>query len=149
MHRMLRRYFFASACLSITLSGCFVVVPLIEPDEQAKLSGTYVFQNRPIPFSKTKQRKTTGARLDDLIARLSHREAVVRTHAAFWIGELGPEASRAVPMLISRLHDESNWVRRACAKALGKIGARSALPALRQAIGDKDRFERRDGVRCH
>lgn len=64
----------------------------------------------------------------------------MRAHSAFWLGQMGQNARPAVPELIGRLKDSNPWVRRASAKALGKIGDRQARPALELALSDENRF---------
>jgi HEAT repeat protein len=73
--------------------------------------------------------------INRLIKQLGNGEEVVRTHAASDLGMMGSAARRAVPELSMTLqHDSSKWVRRAAARALGRIGAREGIPALERAI---------------
>ncbi len=56
------------------------------------------------------------------------------------IADLGEAAAPTAPALIERLHDESDWMRRQAAWALGMIGtpAVEAVPALSTALRDPD-----------
>ncbi|NEQ20796.1 MAG: HEAT repeat domain-containing protein, partial [Microcoleus sp. SIO2G3] len=65
----------------------------------------------------------------------------VRWRAASALGEIGAEASSAVPALTMALQDEDEYIRRIAAYALGKIGleAASAVPDLIAALQDTDR----------
>ncbi len=58
--------------------------------------------------------------------------------AVFSLGQIGPEAHRAKPILVKMLMDKSYLKREAAAVALGKIGrqACTAIKALRKAIAD-------------
>jgi HEAT repeat protein len=64
----------------------------------------------------------------------------VRSEAAYYLGEIGPEARETVPVLIWALSDESASVRANAASALGKIGpdASAAIPYLVKALDDED-----------
>ena len=57
---------------------------------------------------------------------------------ALALGEIGPDAKIAVPILIKALDDEYEGVRRFAALALGKIGpeAEQAVPALIISLRD-------------
>jgi HEAT repeat protein len=79
-----------------------------------------------------------------LIDELKDEDFVVRKIAAWSLGDLGPEASPAVPALIEALKDSDRFVRRAAAWTLGRIGpaAAPAVPALTEALHDQDRAAR-------
>jgi len=136
--------------LLISLSGCAVFVPFVEPDEEVKKPSPVREVNchhnsahkskfiRQVPQNKFVKRPS---RLEQLKQKLNSADSTTRAHAAFWIGEMKNNAHPAIPLLISRLQDDDNaWVRRASAKALGKIGAKEALPALYQAKNDTNKY---------
>jgi HEAT repeat protein len=76
-----------------------------------------------------------------LAGPLADKDAFVRAHAARALGVNGSAAAQAVPALIKLLtSDEDNEVKRQAATALGRIGDRSALDALRRARHDKDPY---------
>lgn len=139
-------------CLIITfsLNGCFVLVPFVHPDYKTRGAPVARAADADIPAAAVcpftgpsrgaMKRPVPANRGEKLVKELSHPEAVVRTHAAFWLGEMGTEAHSAVPNLINCLSDESNWVRRACAKALGKIGSSSAVKPLTKTLKDSDKY---------
>jgi HEAT repeat protein len=55
------------------------------------------------------------------------------------VGQLGPQASWAVPALIDLLKDRRPGIRRLAAEALGRIGPTAeAVPALQRAAQDSD-----------
>ena len=66
--------------------------------------------------------------VDYLIGALSDQERLVRSAAAWHLGELG--ARRAVPDLVRRLNANDDLVRNSMVIALGKIGDPSAIPRL-------------------
>src|SRR5205085_1800358 len=66
-------------------------------------------------------------------------DSEVRRASAKAIGDISPEATKAVPVLTEALKDKSVAVKMAAAMALAQYGgeARSALPALRELAADK------------
>jgi hypothetical protein len=88
----------------------------------------------------SRREKSTEQRRAELQATLGRGAPVERAHAAFWLGEMGPGAESAVPALIQNLRHENVWVRRAAAKALGKIGSPRAVTPLIAALKDQNRF---------
>jgi HEAT repeat protein len=66
---------------------------------------------------------------------------LVRKAAAKAIGQITPDAEKAVPTLMDALKDQSTDVRMASALALAAFGAdaRDALPALRELAQEKDK----------
>jgi len=62
----------------------------------------------------------------------------VRESAASSLGKIGPAAKPAVSLLEVALLADFVHVRRAAAIALGHIGDTAAIPALAQALNDKD-----------
>jgi HEAT repeat protein len=74
-----------------------------------------------------------------LVLALKARDFEPRYEAAVLLGRLGPKAKAVVPNLVEVMrNDEIGEVRFEAAKALGQIGAREALPALREALKDPD-----------
>lgn len=62
------------------------------------------------------------SRVDELLGWLGSDDWSKRSAAAFYLGELGPAASPAIPALLRALHDDAGWVRHDAAEALLKIG---------------------------
>jgi HEAT repeat protein len=79
-----------------------------------------------------------GARLQELIRRLTSPHDLKRINAGLLLGRMGPEAREAVPTLLELLQDESIQNRRLAAWTLGNIGqgAVEAIPALLVALRD-------------
>jgi HEAT repeat protein len=75
-----------------------------------------------------------------LIELLTRGNSAERKEAATFLGEIGREARRAVPALITALKDKDLDVRGNAARALGQIGpaALSAVPALTRALKDDE-----------
>lgn len=109
----------------LVFSGCAALLPFVEPDQQGPGFSTderrFSMQSAPRKLP-TRQNVRRPDRLTTLIHNLKHGNDVTRTHAAYWLGELGAQATPAIPTLNGALlNDDSRWVRRASAKALGKI----------------------------
>jgi hypothetical protein len=64
----------------------------------------------------------------------------IRLYARLALGECGPAATAAVPLLTKSLRDSDPEFRWCAAVALGSIGpdARSAIPRLKEALEDQD-----------
>ena len=155
MQKLQRLHWLLSLSLPF-LFGCAAAVPWITPDAQGRGerpvgrsafavdhpvftvdSGTIAGRVTPVSKKKTKLER----RLEKLTKNLKYKDDVVRTHAAFWLGEMRGDGVAAVPDLVdSMLHDESRWVRRASAKALGKIGSGEAIRPLSLAVKDRDKW---------
>ena len=88
--------------------------------------------------------------VERLIRELQDTDSDVRSIAAVTLGEIGPEAEDAVPILIKLLQDQDaeGFVRANAATALGKIGegASKAVPALINALRDQDKYVRKDAA---
>ena len=88
--------------------------------------------------------------VERLIRELQDTDSDVRSIAAVALGEIGPEAEDAVPILIKLLQDQDaeGFVRANAATALGKIGegASKAVPALINALRDQDKYVRKDAA---
>jgi CubicO group peptidase (beta-lactamase class C family) len=84
-----------------------------------------------------------GASVPALVRALGDTRAEVRLGAAIALGKLGPGASAAVPSLVKALSDTKAEVRWTAANALGAARDASALPALRDALWDRDEDVRR------
>jgi HEAT repeat protein len=80
------------------------------------------------------------SRVANLIRRLKHDDPIVRVHAGFALGDIGPAAHPAVPTLLELLTGENVQDRRLAAVTLGGIaqGAAAAVPVLRNARKDAD-----------
>lgn len=122
-----------------SFSGCVALVPLVNPDPQAQGISSCSSCRASMRYREAKF-AVKESRYEKLLKQLQSPSDVDRAHAAFWLGELGADGIRATPKLVVALSDTSNWVRRAAAKALGKIGDPKSLPALKAATGDPDKF---------
>ncbi|MCC6954691.1 MAG: HEAT repeat domain-containing protein [Deltaproteobacteria bacterium] len=135
--------------LLCSLNGCAAIVPYVTPDAQGRgqapvdrpvrAMSSGVVETAVIAVPKKKDKVTR--RLEKLTKNLDYKDPVVRTHAAFWLGEMREAARPAIPALTSTLlKDDSRWVRRASAKALGKIGTSDAVRPLTLALKDRDKW---------
>jgi len=79
-----------------------------------------------------------GEAVPDLIELMDSGSIFIRLKTAYALGEIGPEASSSVEVLMIGLASKNYLLRAASAEALGKIGpaANAALPALLKAIRD-------------
>src|SRR5436189_671311 len=71
--------------------------------------------------------------VDDLIKELKNSDSDLRRAAARKLGEMGADARKAGPALVTALKsDKDLFVRRFAAQALGEVGAepKTAVPAL-------------------
>jgi hypothetical protein len=76
-----------------------------------------------------------------LQARLKDLSGADETRAMYGLVELAPYSDKVVPALTARLEkSKSEYVRRGAAYCLGSVGAgaRTALPALKAGLGDRD-----------
>jgi hypothetical protein len=83
--------------------------------------------------------------IPELVEALRDKDDEIRMWAAITLGQIGPDAVRAVEPLISLLQVEENPQVILCAvRSLGEIGpgARSALPALTAIAEDSRHFAR-------
>src|SRR3989442_1701358 len=76
---------------------------------------------------------------------LDSNDAGVRRSAAYALGKLGKDAADARPALEAALRDDQPAVRQNVAWALGKLGPK-AVPALREALRDRDDLVKRDAI---
>ncbi len=83
---------------------------------------------------------TTDAITEDFLLLLNDDNAIVRFHAARAIHHHPNFPDKVVPVLVARLKDESNLVRRYSVRALGAYGpaAREALPQLQEIAADRE-----------
>ncbi len=81
-----------------------------------------------------------GDRVTQLVAQLRDANVELRIAAAEALGEMGAEASAAVPALGEALRDVHPGVRQAAGRALGRMGdgARPALASLETALDDSE-----------
>jgi len=79
------------------------------------------------------------AALPALLVALRDEYELVRQNALYSIIAIGPDAT-ATEALTSSLKDSDNFVRALSANALGQLGAlaRQSVPALREALHDRD-----------
>jgi HEAT repeat protein len=85
------------------------------------------------------------------VAELAHRDAWVRWHAAYALGQAGPKAGAAVGPLAKVLENlaEEEYVRGAAAWALGRIGppaAAGAVPLLTRTLASQHVSVRRNAA---
>jgi HEAT repeat protein len=78
------------------------------------------------------------AGLTAMIGALKDRDEVVRGETARVLGQMGPNAERAIPALVEATKDPERSVRREAVHALGRIGGDTArsVPALIAALKD-------------
>jgi phycocyanobilin lyase subunit alpha len=93
----------------------------------------------------------SGAQLtvEQAIANLTGADLGLRFYAAWWLGRFNVRDDRAVARLIEALADEADRteeggypLRRNAARALGKLGNRSAVPGLIAALDCADSYVR-------
>jgi HEAT repeat protein len=82
--------------------------------------------------------------IDPLLDCLGNSDSLLRKEAIYVLSLIGSGNKRVVDALIEMLKDESNEVRSAAAKALGRLADCSALDALREALEDHYWSVRRD-----
>ncbi|MCI0351943.1 MAG: HEAT repeat domain-containing protein, partial [Acidobacteriales bacterium] len=75
--------------------------------------------------------------LQHLTLALQDRDARIRRGAAEVLGDLGPRANESVSVLVHAMKDEEESVRVRVARALGAIGAPSAVRPLIVALNDR------------
>ena len=138
--------------LPILLNGCIVLLPLLEqePKKPTSLAEVQVQEAK----SKVHKAAPLKRKIKDLVVKkpskvvllmreLKEGNEVVRTHAATDLGYMAPRSRVAIPALSTALlYDPSKWVRRAAAKALGRIGGRRVVQPLEKALSDKDKWVR-------
>jgi phycocyanobilin lyase alpha subunit len=83
------------------------------------------------------------------IAHLRHEDLSLRYYAAWWLGKFRVRDSAAIDALIAALADEADRtalggypLRRNAARALGKLGDRTAVPALTHCLACDDFYVR-------
>ena len=92
---------------------------------------------------------TGKAVVPGLIEALKDPEWNVRQNAAISLGNLGLAAKESVPALAKSLSDPHGYVRSWAAYALYQIGPdQQAIPALLQAVQNKDRFVRLNAAKA-
>ncbi len=88
-----------------------------------------VCQEAALALSRFNSPAAFEALLEALVRKESRESWQIRRFAAHALGKLGDR--RAVPALITSLHDESDLVPPAAAEALGELGDRQAIPVLK------------------
>lgn len=76
--------------------------------------------------------------VDKIVALLSDESPRKRIAAAVVLGELGVKAQKVIAALSAMARDEMSAIAGPAVEALGKLGARTALPALLEALERKD-----------
>jgi HEAT repeat protein len=135
---------------TLLLLSCFLGEAIEESNAEvlARIS-----QATPSTASSTASASTASARrtqlvipdamrtktVAQLLVDLASGDAALRSTAAFYLGDLGSKAAKAVPALVEVVkRDNSKWARRSAAKALGRIGTSEAIAGLRIAAVDRD-----------
>ncbi len=98
-------------------------------------------ENGAVRYYHRKWMLTPEIQAQQLLEQLHEGSAATRTNAVTDLGVLGahtPEILRAITVALTR--DESKWVRRAAARALGRLRIASAADALRIALRDTDKW---------
>lgn len=85
--------------------------------------------------------------LPDLLEALHSGDVRLRRHAAWALGRIGERdraaAASAIPGLLAALRRPGGRMREVSAWALGRIGSVNAVPALREALSDRNSVVRR------
>ena len=82
-----------------------------------------------------------------LVNALTAEDWPLRAAAADILGDIGLTARNAVPSLLDCLKDDSEWVRRNAAEALGNIASAEAVPRLTRLLtGDCSHFVRHNAA---
>ena len=144
------RLFFKLICLTfvaLTLNSCVVLVPYVKKQQslQSKNSQVKAYQ---VPRRSNQLYFNTSLSSYDykkhdlnlLISDLKSGSNVERVHAAFWVGEMGAKAVKAIPYLAANLRHSNEWVRRASVKSLAKIPSRGVIKYLKSATYDRNKF---------
>ena len=89
-----------------------------------------------------------GPAVQALVEAAGHPDWWVRDTAVETLGDIGPDASDAIPVLLKALGDESLQVRRHASEALGIAGqdGDEAVGGLIDSLGDPDEFTRRNAA---
>jgi len=139
----------AIGILTCCATGCVVLVPLVkyEPSKEHRADALLVQRYRPdklhsfAPSIGEVKSMQLRRKITRLIKQLRNKDDVARTHAATDLGNMRAKARIAISALATVIkEDNSKWVRRAAARALGKIGSRQALPPLQTALRDRDKW---------
>ena len=129
-----RLYFFATICYLMALY-CPTIAVDVDFDRKQDESPKF-------KLKEPRRVENQDQQVERLIRELQDTDSDVRSIAAVTLGEIGPEAEDAVPILIKLLQDQDaeGFVRANAATALGKIGegASKAVPALINALQDQD-----------
>lgn len=82
------------------------------------------------------------------VKSLNSRDPILRVEAIDAIGEIGPAAKSAVPMLVEALKDENESIRKGASDSLGKMGpsALAATDALSKLLNDENLDVRISGI---
>jgi len=158
------------AYLTLSLSGCFLLLPVTEPDQgggtpsqrgafelSSANSSNGNNSSESYLASRQQSRTNTGETRDQkrarqaaayrtkkvqaLVHQLQHGNDALRTSAATDLGNLNQMHSQVIPHLASALtNDKSKWVRRAAAKSLGHLGSQQGVAPLKKALSDRDKW---------
>jgi HEAT repeat protein len=97
-----------------------------------------VGQTAPQPASQSSQEKPTPAKAWSILdSALKDKSADKRAKAVHALGLIAKDA-KAIKLAQAALSDPQAIVRTSAATSLGKLHAKSSLPALRQALEDKE-----------
>jgi len=131
----------ASACVALTVGVGWLLyrfrpgAPAHTEESEAIASAA----GAPGPAGSSTPEHAVGSGTDALRKSMSDTHESVRAAA---VRELTATADpRILPDLIQALHDQSAAVREQAAIAIGRVGNRAALPALQQALKNRDEDE--------
>ena len=118
-----------------SVAAAFWGLPLLRPGHGIHPPA----EEAPAPARSGAPEHAVGTGISDLRRALSDTHENVRAQAVADLAATGDH--RVIPDLVNALHDQSAAVREAAATALGRLEDRSALPALRQVLGNRDEDE--------
>jgi len=131
----------ASACVALTV-GVGWLLYRFRPGAPAQTEESEAIASAagaPGPAGSSTPEHAVGSGTDALRKSMSDTHEGVRAAA---VRELTATADpRILPDLIQALHDQSAAVREQAAIAIGRVGSRAALPALQQALKNRDEDE--------
>ncbi len=113
--------------------------PLSNAEQYSHVVRVLVLLVLLLPYS-TSADSAQDERITSLVEQLKSQDWKVRRSAVSDLGEIAPEAKKALLALIETLKDEDSRVRRSAAEALARTGpaAARAVPRLTELLSDED-----------